>query len=134
MKIKKWFGCMSLVLVLACALPRVCYAKTTYFGNMFVDSNEYTWVASETKDTATKTARVYLTDIFKPGGEASNYTKVYAKAESGPETLVKKGTWVELPFSESQIMYYLAGANISIYCKGHNPSLDCEVSGNWDVY
>ena len=124
---------MSLVLVLACALPSVCHAKTTYFDHMFVDSNEYTWVASEVKDAVSTSARVYITDIFKPGGETSDYSKVYAKETSGPETLAKKGMWVEIPFSTSGILGIFGGARISIYCKGHNPALDCEVSGNWDV-
>lgn len=62
----------------------------------------------------------------------SNYKQIYVKGTSlGTGVLVTKGSWVEVPIPSGSS---IKGNNILLYGKGHNPSLDCYVSGYWNVH
>ena len=98
----------------------------------FVDSNSYTIITSAIKEDVSSTPEVKITAIYNANKEDCDYKKIYVKASSvGTEVLVTKGSWIEVPVPDS---LNKAGNGIVLYGKGHDPKLDCYVSGYWNVH
>ncbi len=138
MKFKRVFGFISLILVIACLLPDVCYARIVNFADqkIFVDSKDFTLVASGIKEKDGNNTLLTITNIYKANGNDSDYRYVIAKAEDGPETRVEKSIpGLVLLVDPNATIYkeYMAGANVHLYCKGNNSLLDCLVSGTWNI-
>lgn len=112
----------------------VCLAAECNFTNdkKFVDSNSWTYVCSAVKDADGTLAAVKITTMYDANGKVASYQQVYVRAtSSGAEKLVTKGTWIDVSIpSGSQ----KKGNAVALYCKGHNPSLDCYISGYWNVH
>ena len=107
-------------------------AAETQFAAKFVDSNQYTYVCTAQQYSYSDYAAVKITQIYKADGSSSNYKKVYCKSMLiGEERLVEKGTWSDIPIHSS---VKGAGKNNELYSKGNDPSLDCKISGYWNVH
>lgn len=129
----RW-SCLFLALALVFAMSSVCFAAEFNFSTQKkdVDSNSYSYIGSAKKDSTTDYAELKLTKIYKANGDDSSYSYVYAKANSnGTQTLIQKGSWVNVPIPAGA---QAAGRTVNLYCKGHNPSLDCKISGFWNVH
>lgn len=108
----------------------VCKAQVSNFAKAYVDSNTYSYVTSATASSYSTTARVMVTNIFKADGSNSNYKQVYCKVNSGIPVLVTIGSYYKLGVPSSNRG---AGKAISLYAMGHDPSLDCRVTGIFDA-
>ena len=107
-------------------------AAETQFWKKFVDSNEYTYVCTAQQYTYSDKAAVKITEIYKADGSSSNYKQVYCKSMLiGEYKLVDKGSWEDLKIPDS---VKGAGKNNDLYVMGHDPSLDCKISGYWNVH
>lgn len=107
-------------------------AAETQFSAKFVDSNQYTYVCTAQQYSYSDDAALKITQIYKADGSASNYKRVYCKSLLiGSAVLVEKGTWYDIPIPES---LKGAGKNNDLYAMGHDPSLDCKISGYWNVH
>lgn len=119
-----------LTVALAISMTSVCFAEGKTFEKRSVDSNTFVSVTGYTKTQTSGTADVKITEIYKADGSASNYKKVYAKVNrDGAEKSIEKGTEdiLDIPANAQG-----KGTVIFLYCKGNNPSLDCQVSGWFD--
>ena len=107
-------------------------AAETQFTAKFVDSNQYTYVCTAQQYTYSDYAAVEITQIFKADGSLSNYKKVYCKSMPvGTAVLVEKGTWSNIPIHSS---VKGVGKSNDLYAMGNDPSLDCKISGYWNVH
>lgn len=104
----------------------VCKAQVSNFGKAYVDSNTYSYVTSATASSYATTAKVIVTNIFKADGSNSNYKQVYCKVSSGIPILVSIGSYYNLAVPSSNRG---VGKSISLYAMGHDPSLDCRITG-----
>lgn len=120
-----------IVLAMILSMATVAFAAEFPFSKEYVDSNQWTYIDSENKDTTSEYASLYISDLLKADGSASGYSKIYAKATySGTSTIATKGYTVSVAIpSKSQA----AGSSVALYLMGHDPSLDCKASGTWDV-
>ena len=131
-KFRKSAVSILIVALLLAISTFVASATEVTFSKAYVDSNQYRSVTSAKKETTTTCADVKITDIYKADGSSSNYKKVYAKATyTGESVLVTKGSYYELTIPAS---YRSAGNTVYLYAMGHNPSLDCKISGYWLVH
>ncbi len=107
-------------------------AAESSFTKSSVDSNSYSFVTTEKKDTTSTTAAVKIENIYKADGSASNYSTVDVKAtSSGTGVSVNKGSTVDISIpSGSQS----SGSYVAMYSKGNIPWLDCKISGYWNVH
>ena len=129
-KTVKIFTLLTLVFTMLTAT--VCSAKEAVISKAYVDSNTYSNIANAVKDTTTNNAVFNLTAIYKADGTASNYRKVYARANSnGIEYSVSVGDYCSMTIPAGSRS---AGRRVYLYCKGNDPSLDCKVSGYWNVH
>lgn len=97
----------------------------------FVDSNTWTYVCAEKKDSAGKTASLSVNQIYNSNREPSLYQKVYAKAtSSGTSVSASKGSVTSVAIPDA---YQAAGKYVPLYCKGNNPKFDCYITGTWSV-
>lgn len=134
MKKIKYFLSLGVAVILAMAIGITCFAAESNFSDekKFVDSNDYTYITSAVKDDVSSTPEVKITAIYDANKNDSNYKQIYVKGTSlGTGVLVTKGSWVEVPIPSGSS---IKGNNILLYGKGHNPSLDCYVSGYWNVH
>lgn len=122
------------VLVMVLLFSGSCFAGEYNFANTmkFVDSNSYTYIGKATKDSNTNYGEVKILNIYKADGSSSGYQQVYARATTiGIVRLVTKGSWYNLTLPSS---YRTAGSKVGLYCMGHDPSLDCKITGYWNVH
>ncbi len=134
MKKKKLFFTLGVAMILAMAIGITCFAAESNFSDekIFVDSNQYTYITSAVKDNANSTPEVKITAIYDANKNDSDYRQIYVRGTSiGTSILVSKGSWVEVPIPSGANR---VGNNILLYGKGHNPSLDCYVSGYWNAH
>jgi hypothetical protein len=100
----------------------------------FIDSNEWTYITSETKEKDTDYAAVKITEIYKSSGAASNYEKVKIqlgrKGEQGYSKTAEKGKLCKLKLTNK---YKKEGRTISFYGQGNNPKLDCIIDGDFQA-
>lgn len=107
-------------------------AGTVTFNKKYVDSNTYSIVATATKDTYYGYGEVLITNIYKANGAPSDYKQVYCKVYPNGETkliTIAEKTFVDIQIPVSAIT---PGSNVSLLAMGHNPALDCMVSGYWN--
>lgn len=131
---KKRFLSLALIGTFILTFSSVCYAGEYNFSNKkhSVDSNTWSYVGSAMKDSDTEYAELKITKIYDANGLDSNYTYIYAKATvNGTSTLIKKGDWRQVPIPSD---YQKKGKGIMLYCMGHDPKLDCQISGYWNVH
>lgn len=129
-KIIKTFTLLTLVFTVFAT--GICSAQEAVISKAYVDSNTYSYIANAVKDTTTNNAIFNLTAIYKSDGTTSNYRKVYAKANSdGVEYSVSVGDYLSMTIPAGS---RTAGSRVFLYCKGNNPSLDCRISGYWNVH
>ena len=134
MKKIRCFVSSGMAAVIVIAMSITCIAAESNFSNekKFVDSNTYTSITYAVRDDVNSTPEVKITAIYDADKQDSNYKQIYVKASSfGTETLVTKGKWMDVPIPS---IVNIKGNNIYLYGKGHNPSLDCYVSGYWNVH
>lgn len=134
MKKRSFFFTLGVAMILAMAIGITCFAAESNFSNekIFVDSNQYTYITSAVKDNVNSTPEVKITAIYDADKNDSDYRQIYVRGTSiGTSILVSKGSWVEVPIPAGA---NIVGNNILLYGKGHNPSLDCYVSGYWNVH
>ena len=104
----------------------------TQFSAKYVDSNEFTYVCRAQQYSYSDYAALKITQIYKADGSTSNYKRVHCKSMLVDEVvLVEKGTWMDIPIHSS---VKGAGKNNDLYAMGHDPSLDCKISGYWNVH
>lgn len=124
--------CAILMIISSC---KVCLAGEYDFSNIrkHVDSNSFSYIGVATKDSTSSTAALKVTRMYNPGGgENYSFKKLYARAtDTGNSTYVTKGKWVDITIPSS---YRKVGSRVRLYCKGNNPSLDCDISGYWNVH
>lgn len=134
-RMKKRLYALVMAFTLMVSMSCVCYAAEYNFSGYkkSVDSNSWTYIGSATKDSTTTYGELKVTKMYDASGNLSSwYSQVYAKATSnGTSTLVTKGSWYTIPIPSS---YQAAGKSVSLYCMGHDPSLDCKISGYWNVH
>ena len=125
--------CLSVVMVVS--LASVCFAASFDFTSSsdmkFVDSNAWTYVCAEKKDSAGKTASLSVNQIYNSNCEPSLYQKVHAKAtSSGTSVSASKGSVTSVAIPDA---YQAAGKSVPLYCKGNNLKFDCYITGTWSV-
>ena len=133
--LKKRVVMVAVALSLTLSMSYPCYVAEYNFSDQkkFVDSNNWTYIGSATKDSTTSYGELKITQMYNTD-DTINYafSQVYAKAtSSGTSILVTKGSWQTVPIPSS---YQSAGKSVALYCMGHNPSLDCKISGFWNVH
>ena len=107
-------------------------AAETQFTAKYVESDKYTYVCTAQQYSYSDYAAVKITQIYKADGSKSNYQQVYCKSMLiGEYKLVDKGCWEDLRIPDS---VKGAGKSNDLYAMGHNPSLDCKISGYWNVH
>lgn len=129
---------ISILTILAIYLSTNLIAKAsivesgcfTYFFKQYVDSNEYTYICSSTSSGWLDGVQISLGAIYKANGSESNYKKVYVMPHTNGTTLesrllnVNTSTYYSVPAAYQ-------GNNVSsqLFAMGHNPSLDCQITG-----
>lgn len=122
---------LCLVVLMASMAVSVLGTEVT-FTQAYVDSNQYSFITSGYKERDTKTIDVYISAIYKYDYSNSNYWRVYARATgSGTRTLVFKGEHNDVDLPEKSRK---AGSYIALYLMGHDPSLDCRVTGYVNIH
>ena len=107
-------------------------AAEVTFTRKYVDSNTYSNIVYATKYQTTSYATVIVNQIFKADGTSSNYKYVYCRvAPDGESVLVTKGNSYDLKIPTG---LQVPGQNILLQAKGHNASLDCQISGMWNAH
>ncbi len=128
---KRILSILSVFLLIA-AMITIVSATEVSFTKRYVDSNEWTFVTTAKKQTTTTTASIYVTAIYKKDGSDSDYWRLYARASStGSSKLITSGSWCDLTIPTA---YRDAGKFVPLELMGHDPSLDCQVSGYWVVH
>lgn len=128
---KRILSILSVFLLIA-AMITIVSATEVSFAKRYVDSNEWRYVTTAKKETETTTASILITAIYKADGSPSNYWRLYAKATNGgPSRYIEKNVWYSISIPDT---YQKAGKYVSLYLMGHDPSLDCQVSGYWVVH
>lgn len=131
-KIKKIIVTTLCFLVILGTVGVEASTYTTYtFSKKDVDSNSYTKVMGTTKLYDSSISTVKITNIYKADGSASTYKYVWVKVSGGVGTKVQKGYWYDLPVTGD---YTNKWRNVTLYAKGNNAALDCQISGNWIAY
>lgn len=133
MKTKLRTVVLTLCLVVLMASMAVSVLGTELvFTKAFVDSNQYTLVTGGYKETRSKTAEIYITEIYKADGSDSTYSRVYVRATgNGSKILVYKGEHTDITLPSD---YWEANRYVALYMMGRDPSLDCRVSGYWIIH
>lgn len=120
-----------IVLAMILSMATVAFAAEASFSKKAVDSNEWCYITSAKKGTTSDYASLYISNLYKADGSASGYSQVYAKATyNGTSTIATKGYTVQVSIPSG---YRAAGNSVSLYLMGHDPSLDCQASGTWNV-
>lgn len=128
----KRFVSMLLCVAMFFSMAQLSFAAESEFSKKPVDSNSWSFVLGATKAKKGSTAALKITKIYDADGNNSSYTHVKAKAsKDGTSTKVKKGKWVDLTIPSK---YRAKGSSVSLYCMGNDPSLDCKISGCWNVH
>ncbi|MBP5623577.1 MAG: hypothetical protein J6X36_01755 [Lachnospiraceae bacterium] len=102
----------------------------TYFFNQYVDSNQYTYVCSSYGSGWVDHLQVYVGAIYKANGSESNYKKVYVMPSAGGNSLdsrllkVGNTSYYSIPAA-----YQGNDVTSQLFAMGHNPSLDCQITG-----
>ena len=122
-----------LVLLFAFSIVGTCLAGELSFNKKFVDSNSWTLIGSAVKDSDGSYGEVRISKMYDSNQEeAANYKKLKVKAApNGNQTLVYKGDWCEVPIP---LAYQLKGTSIQLFGMGNDPSLDCYITGYWNVH
>lgn len=123
---------LAMAAFLIASMAIVILGAEVSFNRKYVDSNTWTYTATDRKETKTDDAELKITQLLKADGSSSDYWRIYAKAtSSGAKTYVEKGSYWDIPIPED---YREAGKSVSLYLMGHLPSLDCRASGHWVVH
>ena len=132
MKIRKNFvsGIVLAAIIILYAAP-VVRAASIEFYSRFVDSNQWTYICQEVKETTTSSVDVYISALYKADGSSSNYQYVKECACLGTSCTIALGYVETLPLSS---VHQSAGSHIQLYLKGNNPALDCKASGTFIVH
>ena len=130
---KKRIFATVLTIALMFSLSGVCFAAESVFSKVPIDSNEYELVTTAKKDTTGSNAEIKITAFYKADGSSSwTYTKAWVKATSSGEGRIGiLNVWVPVPIPSA---YRSAGKYVDLYAHGFNPSLDCCISGYWNVH
>lgn len=126
MKIRK-VGCIIVaMLMLISCLP--VSANEAVFWSVFVDSNQWTYVTSaRSEDGSSKLGAVYIGDMFASDGSYAGYKNVWVKNDNNAPVLAVRKEWVSVPMTTGKQMKKL-------YAMGHNPAIDCLITGYWNVH
>lgn len=120
------------VLVMLFAITITANAAEMLFTSKYVDSNTYSEISTSTKQNSGSYGTVQITNIYKADGSSSDYQCVYCKAtKNGEVKLVYKGNWVDLKLPGD---YQMPGRGVTLFAMGHNPKLDCRISGYWSAH
>ena len=124
---RRKISCILLaVFILTACLP--VSAREVTFSKKFVDSNQWTYVTSATSESwDVKEGAVYIGDMFASDGSYAGYQNVWVKSDDNPQVLAVRRAWVNVPFRVG--MY-----NKKLYAMGHNPAIDCLITGYWNVH
>jgi len=126
---------ISIALLVGSVVP--VFASTP-FSNVYVDSNQWSYVEESTKTGTTKSyVSVYLSRIDTGGGNASNYKYIRVNIKSGSvqassstNTKIEKGKTEDIPL---EAKYNVKNYVFDLYAKGNDPSLDCIIYGSFDA-
>lgn len=120
------------VLCLMISMFSVCFASEKSFNTRHVDSNSWTFVISEVKSASGSEADLKIRNILNSNLGSCNYSGVQARAETtGTVKVAYLNRWCTL---EVPSAHRNKGCAVSLYCKGRNSSLDCYISGLWNVH
>lgn len=122
---------VSLMLMMLLITSVSSEAAIVSFTKVHVDSNSFNIAVGGTKAIGgDDEGKLYISNIYKSDGSASNYSAVYAKTTySAPQTLVSKGVNTTLKIYPGMLE---EGDYVPVYMKGRNSALDCKVSGTWN--
>ena len=102
----------------------------TYFFNQYLERNQYTYVCSSYGSGWVDHLQVYVGAIYKANGSESNYKKVYVMPSAGGNSLdsrllkVGNTSYYSIPAA-----YQGNDVTSQLFAMGHNPSLDCQITG-----
>ena len=119
------------IICLSIIMTSICFANELSFNRKFVDSNQYTTIGSATKSANGTYGEIKVQTIYNANLVDSGYQQVYAKVLNGSAVLITRGSWYTVPIPSA---YQHAGSNVLLKCKGHNPALDCYITGYWNVH
>lgn len=113
-------------------------AVATQFRYVYVDSNEFTKVASCSKGTDKSSIAVDLYDIYKADGSESDYKKIKARFRSNGSNVLDNKNEVTIRKDKDSVYklkseYRRPGVCINFRAMGNDPALDCKISGQFDV-
>lgn len=144
---KKIFMKKALVIALSGAIfaTSTANAAVSKFNKSYVDSNQWTKVASASKETNSELVRVKISAIYKANGNASNYKRVkgyIGLSSNGYMVTNTKRCWKVdsvdddgkqydgyTLFSVKYDQYRYRGTKLAFVAMGNDPSLDCRISG-----
>ncbi len=128
---KRLISIVSAFLMIAAMITIISATEVT-FTKKYVDSNQFTYVTQAVKQTNSDTAAVKITNMYKEDGSDSNYWRFYVRPTlTGGQYLIQKDKWYDLRIPATM---QNAGTTVQLYAMGHDPSLDCRVSGYWNVH
>ena len=128
------------ILIAGMLFTSTCMAKSVSYSSKFVDSNEYTFITSATKETTSDVATVNVSTMYKSsngkkGEVATNYKYLYVQlGSSGGQAASQKVTKGKSKDFNLVTKYKAKGTTLSMYAMGNDPELDCYIDGNFNVY
>lgn len=111
-------------------------AASVPFSSKKVDSNEWTYVVSITRDTTKNSVGVNLSSILKADGSSSNYKNVRAKYKVGSNNALDNLSESKLVLGQTVSVklkpaYQKEGVKVEFYAMGNDPKLDCKITGRF---
>ncbi len=122
-----------LVLLFSFSIVGTCLAGELSFNKKFVDSNSWTLIGSAVKDSYGSYGEVRILKMYNANQEEdADYKKLKVKAApNGEQTLAYKGRWCEVSIP---LAYQLEGTSIQLFGMGNDSTLDCYITGYWNVH
>lgn len=128
------FVVMSLVFTFRIDASVIKNGPTCILNKCFVDSNQWTFIASTYSSDKEDEAYIRITDIYKADGSDSNYKKikygVCYKSDMFSSGTIKKGTKYYFDIPSDCIG---RGRKYVFLGMGNNPSKDCLITGFYRV-
>lgn len=107
-------------------------ATSPTFNKKYVDSNTWSEIVSDKKDSGSGYCSVTVNGIYKADKSPSNYKKVKVTCRVKKDTAITKSSYTA-PKGKICIMslekeYQVRSRDIILYAQGNDPSLDCWIS------
>lgn len=142
MKLKKVLVSVGIVGMMAASSVTSVMAAAphySYFPATYVNKNSWTNVSVKQKNYSNRCAYLTINNIWKGNGDSSNYQKVQTRIRAASGTsIVTLDSKVATKRVQSMYTWGAGltskGSYITLQAKGNDPSLDCQIDGNFAHY